>query len=293
VSLIDPRTKREELREIAIQERIRARIERRFFRKYQKEINRMGRVSGEQFAKTNDSGSLDLLLVEHKQNLDKILKLEYSVTIAATSKYAIASSPKSMTIGRETKDITGLIESILQQWITTNAATRATKISNTTMIKIREVIASGIGEGAGAREIGKAINRRVKSISRSRGIMIARTESHSAMQNTLLETVNEMSTFPVLKKWVATEDERTRETHRAVDGITIPKDQKFAVGDASLAYPGDQNSGSAKEVIQCRCGLVFKPQVGLGKAAKRNNGRSSKIGLGQTPCQLLSKNVRN
>lgn len=56
----------------------------------------------------------------------------------------------------------------------------------------------------------------------------------------------------VRKQWMATLDERTRDSHRELDGETVGVEERFSNG---LMYPGDP-SGPAGEVWNCRCTLV-------------------------------------
>lgn len=56
----------------------------------------------------------------------------------------------------------------------------------------------------------------------------------------------------VRKKWLATLDMRTRDSHARLDGEVVDVDKKFSNG---LAYPGDP-SGEPGEVYNCRCTLV-------------------------------------
>lgn len=60
----------------------------------------------------------------------------------------------------------------------------------------------------------------------------------------------------VAKRWLATEDERTRTTHREAEGQVRPVEGKFAVGDAELLFPHDP-SGPPSEVINCRCTMIY------------------------------------
>ena len=54
----------------------------------------------------------------------------------------------------------------------------------------------------------------------------------------------------VLKKvWIATADDRTRESHLELDGVEVDVDDVFPNG---LEYPGDPN-GEPEEVYNCRC----------------------------------------
>lgn len=56
----------------------------------------------------------------------------------------------------------------------------------------------------------------------------------------------------IRKKWIATLDERTRDSHRAVDGEIVELNEKFSNG---LRFPGDPD-GAPGEVYNCRCAMV-------------------------------------
>jgi len=71
----------------------------------------------------------------------------------------------------------------------------------------------------------------------------------------------------MLKRWVASGDARTRESHLAAHmrylENPIPVSEPFHVGGSLLMYPGDPN-GEAKEIISCRCtSLGIHPRVGV------------------------------
>lgn len=53
----------------------------------------------------------------------------------------------------------------------------------------------------------------------------------------------------VEKIWMATNDNRTRPSHRDLDGEHVPVEQEFSNG---LMYPGDAN-GDPSEYMNCRC----------------------------------------
>ena len=55
----------------------------------------------------------------------------------------------------------------------------------------------------------------------------------------------------VNKRWIATMDSRTRDSHRALDGEEVPQDEEFSNG---LEYPGDP-SGDPAEIYNCRCSM--------------------------------------
>ena len=56
------------------------------------------------------------------------------------------------------------------------------------------------------------------------------------------------------KTWHTMEDERVRATHADIDGLTIPIDRLFEVGDSLMAYPKDTSyDAGAEEIVNCRC----------------------------------------
>lgn len=63
----------------------------------------------------------------------------------------------------------------------------------------------------------------------------------------------------LMKTWYSAHDDRVRDWHLAVDKTTIPENQKFLVNGEQLFLPGDR-SGSASNVINCRCRCTFVPK---------------------------------
>lgn len=57
------------------------------------------------------------------------------------------------------------------------------------------------------------------------------------------------------KRWLATNDRRTRPDHRHADGQLVSLRQPFMVGGWPLQFPGDP-TGPPEQVIWCRCSLV-------------------------------------
>ena len=86
-----------------------------------------------------------------------------------------------------------------------------------------------------------------------RANLIARTEStgvanYGALQAMAYEGVAE-------KQWMATNDVRTRTSHREADGETVALDGMFSVGGANLAFPGDPTA-PVRETANCRCTMI-------------------------------------
>lgn len=88
---------------------------------------------------------------------------------------------------------------------------------------------------------------------KTRANLIARTEStgvanYGALQALAYEGVAE-------KQWMATNDTRTRASHREADGETVALDGMFSVGGVNLMFPGDPTA-PVKETANCRCTMI-------------------------------------
>ena len=93
--------------------------------------------------------------------------------------------------------------------------------------------------------------------STDRSITIAETETNNAANND--EYLEAKENGMTMKTWTAFHDKKTRQTHRDVDGTTIPIDAMFHVGMAELMYPCDETNGydTPEEVVNCRCHVVY------------------------------------
>lgn len=121
--------------------------------------------------------------------------------------------------------------------------------------QITEAIQTGYAEGYSVDRVARNIVAATDEVSRVRADMLARTDLN-ALSNagSLLgaTTADVAST----KTWLATEDERTRETHAEADGQTVGINDAFDVGGEAAQYPGDPDL-SWEESANCRCTLVY------------------------------------
>ncbi len=83
---------------------------------------------------------------------------------------------------------------------------------------------------------------------------IARTESHGAVQAGQLAAAlqaQEETGETWYKRWLSTEDVRTRASHRVADGQMVPLTGQFRVGGFLLRHPGDPLVIAPHETINC------------------------------------------
>jgi SPP1 gp7 family putative phage head morphogenesis protein len=136
------------------------------------------------------------------------------------------------------------------EWVETNGAELVKGINETTKKGLQSTISEGIQDGDSIPEIRKRVQAVFDTASKSRANTIARTETHGSVSNGTFQTYS--SAGLEKKEWLATLDPRTRDSHLSINRQVVDIDKKFSNG---LMFPGD-SSGSAKEVINCRCTLL-------------------------------------
>lgn len=145
---------------------------------------------------------------------------------------------------------------LVQQWIEENCARNISGINATTMEQIQNAYVRSESMLEFRDDITDIFNGNIKTY---RANSIARTETASASNRTELITIESMDPpRSTVKKWQATQDSTTRETHRHLDGTEVALDDKFTwtgkYGYVQMDCPGDSTHGAPPaEFIQCRC----------------------------------------
>ena len=123
-------------------------------------------------------------------------------------------------------------------------------VSNTTRDRIFNILSKATTEGWSNEQIIKELSDLTEIRNRAR--MIVRTETvRAANYGTIIGA--DKYDYEVQKEWIAVNDNRTRHSHRNVDGQKKEVDEKFGNG---LLFPGDPD-GPAAETISCRCSLAM------------------------------------
>jgi len=135
----------------------------------------------------------------------------------------------------------------IRKWLDYKVKVFAKSVTETTFKKLKKEFKESFDKNEGRKTLIKRIERTYKDISKGRAKTIARTEVQGATQNAVFEGYKQAN-VPT-KIWVATPDEKTRDTHRTQDGEERALNQSFSNG---LMYPGDPN-GAPSEIINCRC----------------------------------------
>lgn len=160
----------------------------------------------------------------------------------------------------EQKAATDLFTSLISEWISTQALRKAWLIASTDHQDVLDAIADGVTEGLGTADIARRI-RKVTALTPYRAATVARTETNTAATYGSIQSVRAAEQdlgVRMLKEWLPTLDDRTREEHRAMAGSQpIPLDEKFTVGGDLMDRPCDPNAGP-ENTINCRCALVYE-----------------------------------
>jgi HK97 family phage portal protein len=127
----------------------------------------------------------------------------------------------------------------------------ADEVNKTTQDKIRKQLKEGLANEESVSELAERIDEVYDSREGPGSEAIARTEVIGATGGADLEAFSQSGVVEK-KEWLATPDDRTRESHLATNGEQVNINERFSNG---LLYPGDSSAG-ADEVVNCRCVLL-------------------------------------
>jgi len=141
----------------------------------------------------------------------------------------------------------------------------AIEITNTLREQIRRYLIKANEQGWGIEKTVNALDR--ASFPKWMATRIVRTETNKAA-NTGAMVAAVDSGIDMNKKWVSTQDNRTRRIprdqydHLDMNGRIVGMDERFVVPSTksvdAMLYPGDPDA-SAGNVCNCRCRVVFVP----------------------------------
>lgn len=190
---------------------------------------------------------------EHQRQLNNILLAHYQIVAPHFGKMTM----KQINQGKKATD---LFFSFMLEWMRTEALRKSRMIADTDRQDIQDAIVKGIDAGEGISVIASNI-KKVSELTTYRASTIARTETNSAATFGAVETARNAEQelgINILKKWLPTNDNRTRLSHKnMINELAIPLNEKFNVDGELLDRPCDP-VGSAGNVINCRCAIIFE-----------------------------------
>lgn len=153
-------------------------------------------------------------------------------------------------------------------WSSETGESFAERLANwkaTDIPKISRAITSGIASGAGYAKTAAKLREQINATA-YQAMRIVRTESTRAYNQGHLATYDAAEELGVKarRRWVATLDTNTRDTHAALDGEYADENGLFHIHGLSTEGPG--LFGDPAEDINCRCRVVedvegFSPQL--------------------------------
>src|SRR4030095_16661375 len=124
-------------------------------------------------------------------------------------------------------------------------------VSNEIYDTIRGEISTGLNAGESIADLSKRITSAFDAIGTDRAEVIAQTETAAAYSYASDQAARAAGVG--YKKEIHSDVPKVpRQYHLNIDGLIIPVDEAFPVGNPPLMYPHDEN-GSAEDVINCSC----------------------------------------
>lgn len=161
------------------------------------------------------------------------------------------------------EDLQREFRSFMENFVKNNCTERITSVTNMSKAKARGVINDVIAAMPGedefdvGRQIKKSLEKQGGKISKWRARMIARTEVVSA-SNAGQQIGAEAANVPMKKTWVSTMDDRVRDRHARMNGVSVGLENDFIVGGEPMNTPGDPRA-SAGNTVNCRCTVSYQP----------------------------------
>lgn len=123
---------------------------------------------------------------------------------------------------------------------------------------VNSEILQGILQGESIPDISKRLTH-VTEMNLASAIRNARTSTTSAENRGRMDSFHraEDMGIRIVKVWMATNDERTREEHLELDGQEREIDEPFENSLGEIMYPGDPDADPAN-VYNCRCTMVTR-----------------------------------
>lgn len=128
--------------------------------------------------------------------------------------------------------------------------------------KIKSALLQSILKGESNPKLAKRLREAV-GMNKTSAIRNARTmmtASHNMGKQTFAEEAVEMG-IKVKKMWIATNDDRTRDSHAEMDGVVVDVNEPFILtnmdgSQCGLMYPADPD-GDPEQIYNCRCTMGY------------------------------------
>lgn len=133
---------------------------------------------------------------------------------------------------------------------------RVTRVTQTTKDNIGHIVAEGLKTGKGRQELTEEIMDEMNTSS-ARASTIAAQECNASLLAGNFDMAK-LGGFRT-KTWHITNPAKARDTHRELNGKTVPITEPFVTSKGNkLMMPCDPECGVAEEVVNCHCFLTYQ-----------------------------------
>lgn len=228
---------------------------------------------------TRQAKDISTLLAEYeKENkpIENLIAEYFSKEVDVAVKRSLAGAwIKAMNDGKDNaksilnkKDFgaDSMTNDAFNKWVERYGLLKAAEINDTTkrdlLKKLKLILAESIenGDSLSVRvdKLRKGAESIFAELSEARAYLIARTETAGSVN------LGQVATYKAYgvqeKQWLATVDNRTRDTHLFMHEVRVPIDMAFDVprldgGNDTMQFPADA-SASAENVCNCRCTIT-------------------------------------
>lgn len=235
--------------------RVMAKLEGSLFRQLKPIINRQYMEVAKMI--THGVRDTDYIIDQQSLRIRKVLNKHYYRTINTAGRSAMLLFEQKKTMS---ESFWNEMNDFVARW----TGRQVQKVQGTTKKAVRKVVSKGIEEGETNREIATRLRKVGQIDSNFRAIRIARTETLGAYNASTDASVRDTG-LKFKRIWSTTKDMRTRRRkeksiydHWVVDGQERKQNEPFDVYPDQLMYPGDQEHGSAGNIVNCRCLLMYE-----------------------------------
>ncbi len=229
-----------------------ARLAREISLKFQIDMHylRLGKNIAREYLEHRESGVASAITVGQLQMRELLTQSSLRTAgILGAMQFNLLINQASMVSKGIAEDIAG----DLATFIDTNALRSSILVESTDRQLASNIIARSIKDGESLAETADRLKNTFANISEKwRAERIARTEI-GIVSSEAQDRGARKSGLDLLKEWVAVEDDRRRDTHKAADGQRVGMDEFFIVGNDKMLRPHDIINGTKKNYINCRC----------------------------------------
>lgn len=226
----------------------------RLFRKY--EID--GKLTYDEMVKYGRVGKLNKKLAVTAATLYKDVSREIKGGLKGI--YEIGFDKTGSILSRETgKSLTGIIrQDVLDRALTNDISglkwtERMGLHRDHVVMKIRETVTQGLHDGATYKQMADRLNKALSG-DVVNPMRVVRTEGHRVFSQAQKDRLDEAykSGTKMTKTWISSKDERVRDMHAEMEGVTVPYEEDFVLPDGVEGFaPGI--IGAPQHDINCRC----------------------------------------